>query len=275
MKLDGAIFAIEQRTVGNCIDLAIVFLRQHFWGVTLLVGFFAVPSIVLTWWLTARADWRLFGCLLLFALESPFCGSALVAAAGPRVFGEEFSPLKGLRALRRRLGIFLWILPLVRLLSIGALWILVIPGYMIATRYGFLAEILLLENCPFKDYETRLSDLMNETYMALVGRLVTIVLFFAISVGSLFVLVDLTSGMLLGLPIFYGRISSLAYFQDEVFTLLTLDPRVATVLVAVCWLVYPVTRLAWMFCYLDVRIRKEGWDVEIDFRVEARRLEAV
>jgi hypothetical protein len=45
------------------------------------------------------------------------------------------------------------------------------------------------------------------------------------------------------------------------------------VLVSVLWIVYPVIRLAWMFCYLDVRIRKEGWDLEIDFRVEARRLE--
>ena len=114
---------------------------------------------------------------------------------------------------------------------------------------------------------------MNETYRSLVGRLVTIVLFYAISVGSLFVLVDVTAGVLLGMPILYGRISSLAHFQEEIFTLLNFDPRVATAIVAVCWLVYPAMRLAWMFCYLDVRIRKEGWDVELDFRVEARRLE--
>jgi hypothetical protein len=38
------------------------------------------------------------------------------------------------------------------------------------------------------------------------------------------------------------------------------------------WLVYPLARLAWFFCYLDARIRREGWDVEIAFRVEARRI---
>jgi hypothetical protein len=240
----------------------------------LLVGLFAVPSVALTWWLTSRADWTLSGCLLLFALESPFCGSALVAAAGLRVFGEEFSPLKGLREFSRRLIVLLWLLPLVRLLTIGASVFLVIPAYMIASRYGFLAEILLLEKCRFKQFEKRLSDLMNETYMDLCGRLVALFLFFSISVGSLFVVVDVMSGTLLGWPVLVGRISGLAHIEQEIFTLFTRDPRVATVLVAVCWLVYPVARLAWLFCYLDIRIRKEGWDVELDFRVEAQRLEA-
>jgi hypothetical protein len=102
----------------------------------------------------------------------------------------------------------------------------------------------------------------------------TIVLFFVMSVLSLFVLVDLAAGMLFDWPILIGRISGLGYMLEELATLLSRDPRVAAALVTVAWLVYPVTRLAWMFCYLDVRIRQEGWDVELDFRVEARRLEA-
>ena len=53
------------------------------------------------------------------------------------------------------------------------------------------------------------------------------------------------------------------------------DPLVTTVIHALLWAFYPLIRIAWFFCYLDVRIQKEGWDVELDFRIEAQRLEAL
>ena len=81
MRLDGAIFSIEQRPVGGCIDLAVVFLREHFAAVLKLLLCFAGPSVLLTWWLIAELEWSTSTCLFLFALESPFCGAALVAAA--------------------------------------------------------------------------------------------------------------------------------------------------------------------------------------------------
>lgn len=274
MKLDGAIFSIERRTVGGCIDLAVVFLREHFFGVLRLLAWFAVPSIALTWWLVARSDWTLAGCLFLFALQSPVFGAALVGAAGHRVFGDRFSARNGIMLLLKRLPLILVLTLLARLFSMAGMFFLLFPGYMIATRYGFLAEILLLESCPGKRCETRLSDLLNQTFRRLVGRLLAIVLFYIVVVIALFMVVDLASGTLLGIPILSGRVSGLAYFVDEVMTLLTRDPRVTTTLVAVLWFVYPITRLAWMFCYLDNRIEKEGWDVELNFRVEAHRLEA-
>jgi hypothetical protein len=273
MRLDGAIFAIEQRSIGGCIDLAIVFLREHFFSILQLLAWFAVPSVLLTWWLVDRYEWSLAGCLLLFAFECPFFGGALVAAAGHRVFGDRFSSMNGLRHLFRRLTLYSVLIIVMRMIILCALWLLIIPGYMVATRYGFLAEVLLLEGCPARRFESRLTDLMNETFLRLVGRLITVASFFSIVVVSVFVLVDVVSGTLLGLPILIGRVSDPDYFIEELTTLLSSDSRVAVVLVSVAWLVYPVTRLAWMFCYLDVRIRKEAWDVELAFRVEAQRLE--
>ncbi|MBI1313219.1 hypothetical protein GC176_18155 [bacterium] len=273
MRLDGAIFAIEQRSVGGCIDLAAVFLREHFAGILRLLACFAVPSVLLTWWLIAELEWTTSTCLFLFALESPFCGAALVAAAGHRVFGERFSTRTGLRLVLRRLPVLLFLLTTARLLTCAGMFLLLLPGYVIATRYGFLSEILLLELCPLRKYETRLNDLLNGTFWSLLGRLIMILVFFSTTVVSLFLFVDLLCGTLFSWPILSGRISSLAYVDRELATLLTVDPRVGTVLVAVLWFVYPIARLAWMFCYLDVRILKEGWDIELDFRIEARRLQ--
>ena len=274
MRLDGAIFPIEQRSVGGCLDLSLVFLREHFVGVLRLLACFAVPSVFLTWWLMVYQDWTLSGCLMLFALQCPFCGAALVAASGRRLFGDRFSIRSGLKAVLKRIVLLTVLFCLVRLVTFFGLWILILPGYMVATRYGFLSEVLILEGTPGRRYETRLSDLMNETFRGLIGNLIALVLLYGIMVVSLFVLTDMASGTLFGVPVLAGRVSGFAYMLEEITTLMTRDPRVGTVLVAVMWLVYPITRLAWMFCYLDVRIRKEGWDVELNFRVEARRLES-
>jgi hypothetical protein len=35
----------------------------------------------------------------------------------------------------------------------------------------------------------------------------------------------------------------------------------------------PFISLVWFFVYLDVRIRKEGWDLEIAFRARAAQME--
>ncbi|WP_417850597.1 hypothetical protein [Thalassoglobus sp.] len=273
MKLDGAIFAIEQRSVGGCIDLAIAFYREHFLSILQLLVWFAVPSIALTWWLVSSESATLTEALLLFFVESPFFGAALVAASGHRAFGEPFSPWVGIKALWRRLFFFGVLVVIVKFLTFLGFFAFIFPAYLISTRYGFLSEILFLENCPARKYETRLSDLMNQNFKNLVGRLVYILFFFSSVMTSLFLLVDLGASTLFGMPVLFRRVSSIEYMADELLTLLTVDPLVAVVLVSLCWLVYPVARLAWMFCYLDVRIRNEGWDLEIDFRVEAQRLE--
>jgi len=274
VKLDSAIISIEQRSIGGCIDLAIAFVREHFVPVFRLVAWFAVPSVALTWWLITRQDWTLAGCLVLFAFECPVLGAALVGAAGHRVFGDPFSTRTGVRLLAGRMLLILPLLIVFRAVTLVAAFLLIFPAYMVATRYGFLAEALLLEECPARRYETRMNDLTGENFIGLVGRLIALVLFFSVAVTSLFMLIDIACGTLFGLPILSGRISDTAYVAEEITTLLTYDPRVAMVLVATLWLVYPVTRLAWMFCYLDRRIQREGWDVELDFRVEAGRLEA-
>lgn len=272
MRLDGAIFSMEQRSVGSCIDLAAVFLREHFFPVMKLMACFAVPSVALTWWLIAELEWTTAACVMLFLLVSPFCGACLVAASGRRMFGERFSTRTGLRAVLQRLVPLVMLLIAARLATVVGL-LLLVPGYVLAARYGFLSELLLLEMCPVRKYETRLNDLLNQSFVSLLSRLVVILFFYAVTVTSLFLLIDLLAGYLFSWPVLAGRVSSIAFVDRELATLLTVDPRVGAVLVAVLWLAYPMARLAWLFCYLDLRILTEGWDIEIEFRIEARRLQ--
>mgnify|MGYP006272885325 CR=1 FL=1 len=275
MQLDAAIMAIQKRSVGGCIDMGVVFLREHFIPVITMTACLAVPFCSATWWLVSRHEWSVVGILLLFSFVSPFLGAALVGEAGKRVFGDQFSIRRGYLTVLRQFFPLGVLLLASRLFSIMGLLFCMLPGYLVALRYGFLSEIFLLERQKLAKYEGRLNDLEMSVFGLLIGRIVMTALFYGMSVLSLLVLVDLTSGYVFGLPVLIGRVTSLEYFIEEITHLLTQDELVLTVLTAVMWLVYPVARLAWFFCYLDVRIRQEGWDVELDFRVEARRVEAL
>jgi hypothetical protein len=60
---------------------------------------------------------------------------------------------------------------------------------------------------------------------------------------------------------------------SDAFYLAWSDPRVLTTATAVALLVYPIGRLAWFFCYIDVQVRKDLWDVQIEITRHANRLE--
>lgn len=273
MKLDGAIFSIEPRTLGGCIDLAVVFLREHFIGMVMLIGLFAVPSAVFHYWLVDACDWSSSGCVFLFTFECPMLAAVLVNTAGTRAFGDRFSIARGLTVTLRRLPVYCLLVAISRCVMYLAAVFFIFPGYIVATRYGFLAEVLYLERTPIKKYETRLSDLLSKTFGTVLGRLLGLMTFYSCTVLALFMLVDLGCSTLFGFKILTGRFSGLENIGDELEWFLVYDPTVTAVLTLVMWVVYAVTRLAWMFCYLDIRIRKEGWDLEIDARVEGRRLE--
>jgi hypothetical protein len=92
---------------------------------------------------------------------------------------------------------------------------------------------------------------------------------------------DFASSHLLGLPILLGRLKiDMSYFENFWYAMghalqfLWSDPIVVTAALAVAFLVYPIGRLAWFFCYIDVRVRRDCWDVELSIIQEAERLEA-
>jgi Zn-dependent protease with chaperone function len=141
----------------------------------------------------------------------------------------------------------------------------------LAVRYGFLSEVTLLEQLKGLRVGRRVEEILRNHFIEACGRYATIAHFaMALSV-MLFLLLDLGSQFLFGFPIFVGKLSWAFAFEDGA-NLLMYDPLLVATLSATWWIVYPIARLSWFFCYLDARIRKEGWDLEIAFRVEARRL---
>lgn len=274
MRIDSATIVIEPRSVGACLDLASLFYREHVKGVLALTLGFGLPACLLAFAIAFATDYGLLWSIVIFLTFSPFLGAALVAAAGPRVFGEPFSLAAALRAVWSQFGQLVYAIVITRALLGLSVFLCVFPAIYPAVYYGFSSEVLLLEQLGGRRSRERLSELVRHISFDLLVRLLVLIGFTLVVVVSLFLLVDQLLDTLLGLPLVYGRATN-KYWGQEVLNLFSYDPWVIAVLWGIVWLVYPLVRLGWFFCYLDVRIRKEGWDVELDFRVEARRLELV
>lgn len=203
-----------------------------------------------------------------------------------------FWPALWLSGLRR--GVML-AGPLLILFPMGVLPVLFgvllsLFSLVLALRTGFVAESKVLASLDEQLRGQGLRDLVKKEGGDLLvrswlllgfGWLLTLVIFFTI---------DWACG-LLGYPILIGRIgqvvpleklsgsssgrgffSAVGALISSSLTMLLQDPRCLAVFAAAVMLVYPIVRLAWFFCYIDLRVRRDCWDMELLFRQEARRL---
>jgi hypothetical protein len=271
LKLEEATLSLEPRSVGACIDLAILFYRRNASRILALSALFGAVPVLIGALRAPSGDGWLWACLSFFYL-SPFLGATLVAGVGHHVFGEAFTLKNALKHFLSRIGALALLLPLAStaLAAVGAMcWgVLWVP---MAARFGFLSEVVTLERLHGLRIGKRIGEILRHHFVEACGRYVAILGFASALSIALFLTVDVGSQVLFGVPLLLAKVSRAMAFQDF-YNLLSYDPLLIAALAASWWVVYPLARLAWFFCYLDARIRKEGWDVEIQFRVEARRI---
>jgi hypothetical protein len=135
-----------------------------------------------------------------------------------------------------------------------------------------LPEVIVLERLRGVSARRRLGELVRPTYVEVLANRLALALFWAAAALALFAFVDRLCALLLGRPLFAGRIEP-RFFGESLESLIE-DPWSMALVTGTIWFVYPLVRLAWFFSYLDLRIRREGWDLELGFRIESRRLEA-
>jgi hypothetical protein len=229
---------------------------------------------------------------LLFALLIVRLVLALILRA--RVTSGFWKALS-LSGLRRGVMLFG---PLLILFPHG--WLLVLIGIalsvfslILALRTGFVAESKILASLDEQLRGQGLRQLLQKEGGDLLVRGWLILGFCSLLAMAMFFTIDWACG-LLGYPILIGRIRQVVPFEQlggsarggnfveaiaAVFRatveMLLRDPRCLTVFAAAVMLVYPIVRLAWFFCYIDLRVRRDCWDMELLFRQEARRLEGV
>ncbi|APZ92192.1 hypothetical protein [Fuerstiella marisgermanici] len=271
MKVEDCIVTVERRTTGGCIDLALVFARQFARPLLNLTLCFAVPCTVLVWFVsTSMREIVLLPCMLIFAFFNMLLSGAIVATAGPQVFGVPISTRVALKGLLSRIVLYAFLGMLMRVTG----FCMVFPLLFVMAGCGHLPEVMFLERTPLKHVSERLSWLSKGGgFSRNLGRLTTITLTWFTVAAGVFIMFDFLSGLLLNHPIFFGSIAWSPDIFEAVTSKFIDDPSFVIVLQMSLWVTYPIARLAWFFCYLDQRIRNECWDLELQFRVEAARLE--
>ena len=288
MKLDGATIPIERRNFSETLGLAL----RLYWsdrGLLLpLTLLFAAPVMLATFIACEVTELGLFVAWVSTFLVAPFLGAAIVAASGPRVFGEPVRLGGVFRTFRSLFGVLvISLLPL-------RITVVALTGFLLSSPPEVLSslllmfalplaclvhyrdilrrEVLILERLRGTSCRRRLKDLRLGVSGEILGLLFCTVTVSVYLVAQLFLLVDLFSGAALGAPILLRRFEG-GLGSSQLLSIVLGDPLFVTTLVGVVWVVYPLARLCLFLSYLDLRILKECWDLELDFRIEAQRLE--
>ena len=307
MQLDSTRITVRERTFGEILDLALHVLREYFqpWLATTLLA--VVPLALINYALIGwMADSQyvsyedgeqpirfLWNMTLLIYLEAPLAGIISVGYLGPAVFLERRTIRQVLRdALLRAPQ---WVLCQLLLRGILPAWALLLlvnisyrpePNYLIeafllpalacyASLFRalrpYINEIILLERLPTSSGNPnemtlgRRSANLQGSYSAdLVVRFIL-----ASLVGALLWLALCVSTMVLAMFLFDAGDLSL------VDLLLRFDIswyHAQLVYPAILWLIAGYFTVVEYLDYLDLRIRHEGWEVELLMRAEGLRL---
>lgn len=281
MRFEDARLDLAPRSAANCVDLAVLVAGRHLGTLVALWMLFAGPLGAAAW-LSARYFERgyLATPLLLFFGSAPL-GVMLIAGAARYSFGEEWSLRKSLADLKTDGPLMLQVLGYRIPLGMAFL-AFVIPGALLAVRWSFLVENRVFTQLHSERHDRRTKELIKLEFSDLFIRATGIVI-----AGCCFwfvaeLTVDVAWTILFNRSLYFGRfgeIGSMAAFEVEfdsyfshVWNLTFTDPAVVTLHLTTGLAAYMLCRLAWYFCYIDLRVRRDCWDLELEILDEARRL---
>jgi hypothetical protein len=276
MQLDNTRIAIRERDLADVLDLSLQVVRAYAlpWFFASMAG--AVPMAVLNWWLL-RSVWQagtpqnkalyLGSMLVLVAFELPLASAALTRYIGHAVFVDRPPVRQIIRDLIDSLpqlfffqivlrGILF--LPALLLGEIWWLWALIF-WWMPFVLFPYLNEVILLERNPLVRTRGRMTTWQRSQALHAGSRGNQ----FGRWLVSLLIAGGLTAG--LGLSIWYvaGLFTHHWGFGDALYQVYV---------PAAMWIVASFFAVVRYLSYLDMRIRREGWEVELQIRAEADRL---
>jgi hypothetical protein len=281
MQYDKTRIAIRERDLADLLDLALRLVRVH-WRELLIASFVgAAPFAILNYWLLkdlplVESDdyaWYAVRMTILVLFEVPLAAAPATLYLSKAMFFERFDVRRMLRQgidllpqlvfyqlLLRALWMpqpLFWTAFRRDLQPVFWLWFLfwIVPYVM----RPYLNEVILLEQNPLHShggaFSTRKrSKIIHERYH---GDLFTRLMGCAVVAAALTIAIWLAFWQLRG------------FFSHEY----TMDRATFTVhLPLALWLAAAFFNVVRFLSYLDLRIRREGWEVELILRAEAERL---
>ncbi len=267
VQLDQNRIAIRERAFVDVMDLALRVARVYLGPLTVIFACTVIPAMALNAWLLA--DLIGFGeldlglgfvpytwmMLLLVLLEAPLVTAPITLFLGQALFTERPRPGRVVRDLLGSLPQMVWYQ-----LCVRAVFLLVpLTWFLPYAVWPYLSEVILLERNPWRGRSGRLST--RARTMALHGGYV----------GDLFVRWIASVGV--GLLLFFSAWFSLWFLSSMLLNTGVLESSIVTFCFPLAmWLVIGYLAVVRFLGYLDLRIRREGWEIELLLRAEETRL---
>jgi hypothetical protein len=297
MQLDRTRIAIHERGVLDTMDLALRLVRVYAWPLFVLLLLGAMPFVVLNqiligWMLQWDAGeayleealqvWRyIWVMIVLVVIEAPLVTSFITSFLGQVVFLERPRLRELVGDVWKAGGPLIWchligrgVLPALLLVAVidrdspfsGAeLWLILLL-IAVCLRRGlrpFINEIVLLERSPLRSEDPTAITISKRSVMLHGPSGGDLLIRWFVSAMFNFVAFGFLLGTLVCLQgIFLDDWTPGRWFFQ-------IGPALSL------WLIAGYTAVVRFLTYLDLRIRQEGWEVELRLRAEASRLTGV
>ncbi len=255
MSIDSTFVVIRERTILEILDLALVVLRRRPWTIisTALAGIlpFELLNQAILWQVDAID--RSFVHLLLLIMESPIATAPLTLVLGGLMFGSTPSARRVLATILTRLGPLLLYHVVFRFILLAC----PILVWLIPARLVFLNEVVLLERQKLSAVSSRCWTLTRDRGFELLG-IWAVQFFFG---GLFFVAFWIATSQLSAL------VGGETTWVDPSWEII-LD---AKAFIAI-WIAVAFFGVSRFLCYLNQRIRLEGWEVALRLKSAGRAL---
>lgn len=267
MQLDKTRIAIRERSFPDILDLSLHVIRRHALALAATFTVGALPLALFNHWFlsdylndfdpdgTPSADY-FYMLLLLLIWELPLAAAPTTLYLGQALFTEQPSAGK----LGKELLASLPQLILFQVVLRGALSFLFLTWPLLFWVWPYLNEIILLERNPWRKrglYGSSTATRSSSMHSRNRGEL------FARWLGSL----------LIGAGLIAALVAAAWFLRMQLAYEIAFDRTMyAVYLQAAIWIALGYFAVVRFLSYLDLRIRTEGWEVELIMRAEAARL---
>lgn len=286
MQFDQTSIAIRERNILEVFDVAANVLVRHLQPIMVLLFLNAMPFVVLDYylinWMTdvsfsVELSLAYYAAMIALIISQAQLGTCLITIfMGQVMFLEEHSIWAVVKQFLKRLPYFLYSQGILRLAVFVVLvawmtspkdreeaylmaWLglpaITAAGLLVRAMRPFVPEVIYLEQTPLtsKADLPSLSQRSKNLHMLASG-----------SITTQFVL------MLLFAPLLLFAVHSVFVMADSMFSIranseISLQPFY---ILASGWLVAGFLAVVRFLIYIDVRIRQEGWSVDLKFRSE-------
>jgi hypothetical protein len=255
MAFERTLIQIRERSFLEVLDLALVVVRQRPWTIGLAAMAGIAPFAALNAWLISDPEFSLPMFTLLVLMEIPWATAPLTAVLGNLMFGRRTTIVEVLGRLLRALPAMIVYQLLLRAILVATFFFF--P--LIPTRLLFLNEVIVLERDRWWKASRRSSQLCARRGGDLFAHWLAQLCF-----GALFVACFWRGT---GAAIDALTTSTLTWESPAWGDFYGVRFQLAL------WLTIAFFTIVRFLTYIDHRIRKEGWEIELRMQDVGRAME--